>query len=108
MAGIYLVDGSMQDIFLDCSKWLWHGLVACGIGSILVLGGCELGEPPIEQKKEPKVSLIDQYKQANKDSRDPGIAANPAALKSSSMTAAEAIKEGAEENQGREDQDKAE
>ncbi len=113
MAGLSLIYGSMQDIFLQdifsgYHKWLRHGLVACGIGSILVLGGCELGEPPIEQKKEPKVSLVDQYKQANKDSRDPGLAANPNALKSSSMTAAEAIKEGAEENQGGEDQDKAE
>ena len=98
----------MQDIFFGYTKWLQHGLVACGIGSILVLAGCELGEPPIEEKKEPKVSLIDQYKQANKDSRDPGIAANPNALKSSSMTAAEAIQQGAEEDQGREDQDKAE
>ena len=95
----------MQDIFSDYSKWLRRGLVACGIGSIFVLGGCELGAPPIEENKskEPKVSLVDQYKQANKDSREPGLAANPNAMKSSTLTAEEAIKEGAEA-----DEDKAE
>ena len=49
------------------------------------------------KSKEPKVSLVDQYKQASQDSRDPGLAANPNAMKSSSLTAEEAIKEGAEE-----------
>lgn len=98
----------MQDIFSDYSKWLRHGLVACGIGSILVLGGCELGAPPIEETKEPKPSLIDQYKQANKDSRDPGIAANPKALGSSLLTDPDAMKKGAKDLEGREDQDKAE
>ena len=91
----------MQDIFSNYSKRLRHGLVACGIGSIFVLGGCELGAPPIEENKskEPKVSLVDQYKQASQDSRDPGLAANPNAMKSSSLTAEEAIKEGTEEAQ---------
>ena len=48
-----------------------------------MLGGCELGAPPIDEIKdaEPKPSLVDQYKQANKDSREPGLAANPKAMK---------------------------
>ena len=75
-----------------------------------MLGGCELGAPPIEEtkSKEPKVSLVDQYKQANKDSRDPGLAANPNAMKSSSLTAEEAIKGPGTDNQAGEGQDKAE
>ncbi len=53
-----------------------------------MLGGCELGAPPIDEVKdaEPKPSLVDQYKQANKDSRDPGLAANPKALGESLLT----------------------
>ncbi len=103
MAGLSLINRFMQDIFSDYRKWLRHGLVACGIGSILVLGGCELGAPPIEQKKEPKVSLIDQYKQANLDSRDPGIAANPKALGSSVLTDKDAMPEGAKDLEGGEE-----
>ena len=100
----------MQDIFFNYRKRVRNGLVACGIGSIVVLGGCELGAPPIEEtkSKEPKVSLVDQYKQANKDSRDPGLAANPNAMKSSSLTAEEAIKDGGTDNQDEKGQDEAE
>ena len=90
----------MQDIFSYYGKWLRHGLVACGIGSIVVLGGCELGEPPIDEVKDakPKPSLVDQYKQANKDSRDPGLAANPKALGESLLTNPEgAMKKGGED-----------
>ena len=82
MRQLSLIDRSMRHIFSHYGKWLRHGLIACGIGSIVVLGGCELGTPPIDEVKdaEPKPSLVDQYKQANKDSRDPGLAANPKAL----------------------------
>ena len=87
----------MQDVYSDYSAWLRHGLVACGVGAILVLGGCELGEPPIEETREPNPALIDQYKLANSDSRAPGIAANPKALGSSSLTEKDPMPEGAED-----------
>ena len=89
----------MQDIFSYSGKWLRHGLVACGIGSILVLGGCELGAPPIDEAKdaEPKPSLVDQYKQANKDSRDPGLAASPGQLGESLLSDPDAMKKGADD-----------
>lgn len=72
----------MRNHISSYGKWVRQGIVACGVGSILVLGGCELGAPPIEEQKdeEPQQSLVDQYKQANKESRDPGLAANPKAL----------------------------
>ena len=72
----------MRNHLSSYGKWVRQGIVACGVGSILVLGGCELGAPPIEEQKdeEPQQSLVDQYKQANKESRDPGLAANPKAL----------------------------
>lgn len=75
----------MQDYLSYCGKRLRQGLVACGIGSILVLGGCELGVPPIEEQKdiEPAPSLVDQYKQANKESRDQGVPATKALSESS-------------------------
>ncbi len=100
MQQLSLIDRSMQDIFSHYGKWLRNGLVACGIGSIVVLGGCELGAPPIEEVKdaEPKPSLVDQYKQANKDSRDPGLAANPKALGESLLTNPEgAMQKGGED-----------
>ena len=105
-----LLGRSMQDIFSHYNKGLRRALVACGIGSIFILAVCELGAPPIEEtkSKEPKVSLVDQYKLANKGSRDPGQVANPSTTKSSSLTAEDAIKEGVEGDQGREDEDKAE
>ena len=86
----------MQDVFSGYSGWLRHGLVACGLGSILVLAGCELGEPPIEETREPNPALIDQYKQADKERRDPG-AAHPAALGSSVLTDKDAMQTGAKD-----------
>ena len=103
MPWLSLVDRSMQDVFSDYSGWLRHGLVACGLGSILVLAGCELGEPPIEETREPNPALIDQYKQANLDSRAPGIAANPKALGSSVLTDKDAMPEGAKDLEGGEE-----
>lgn len=79
----------MRNYISSYGKWVRQGIVACGVGSILVLGGCELGAPPIEEQKdeEPQQSLVDQYKQANKESRDPGLAANPKALAESAESA---------------------
>ena len=68
----------------------------CGIGSILVLGGCELGAPPKEETKEPQPALIDQYKQADTERRDPG-AAHPATLGSSVLTDKDAMQTGAKD-----------
>ena len=63
----------------------------------MVLGGCQLGEPPIDEVKDakPKTSLVDQYKQANKDSREPGLAANPKAL--GDLNPEEAMKKGGDD-----------
>ena len=89
----------MQEKFSYCGRWLRQSLVACGVGSVLVLGGCELGAPPIDEQKDakPKTSLVDQYKQANKESRDPGLAASPGQLGGSLLDDPDAMKKGADD-----------
>ena len=65
----------------------WTVPLALAAGLLMTIGfvtrfAGHIGSPPIDEQKSatPKPSLVDQYKQANKDSREPGIAASPGQL----------------------------
>ena len=55
---------------------------------IFTLSSCLSSHPPVEEvarNREPGPSLVEQYKQASKDSREPGLAANPGKIEEKSL-----------------------